>query len=411
MITKIQKLGLPNTLTLVSRLGFVEMGLVVVLALALVLGVGAMQAKAATTFAVNAITETGPLTISSSSVGSGAIVVGTATSTSAMTFGLSTAGQTVNVGTGAGVTTLNLGTANTSGVITIGATGQTGNVIIFGAITGGSNALFNNTTTANTTILAAATSGTITIGGTAQTGTITLGSSSGNGIIAIGAGAGVTTIQLGVGDGADIITVGDANADVSIVDAQWGVTAAGVVTAVTVNTTGNGADGSVRTAAGIAGAPAYSFTGDTDTGMRNSADGELTFASNAGSAVTMSNTGISATGGIKSSSLTSGIGYTAGGAVTQGTNRTTGVTLNTMAGAITLVSAAGTSTPQSFTVTNSAITATDVIIVNQKSGTDIYSIFVTAVAGGSFRITFFNSSGTNTEQPVFNFAVIRAIAS
>lgn len=106
-----------------------------------------------------------------------------------------------------------------------------------------------------------------------------------------------------------------------------------------------------------------------------------------------------------------GIGYSAGSAVTQGTNRTTGVTINAYAGAITLVSAAGSATPASFTVTNNKVAATDTIVVVQKSGTDLYEIHVTAVAAGSFRITSFTTGGTTTEQPVFNFVVVRAAAS
>jgi hypothetical protein len=118
------------------------------------------------------------------------------------------------------------------------------------------------------------------------------------------------------------------------------------------------------------------------------------------------------TNGVTSNSATAGIGYAtgAGGAVTQLTNRTTGVTLNTVSGAITLVSAAGSTSWQSFTVTNSAVAATDVVIVNQKSGTDLYEIHVTAVAAGSFRISYKTTAGTTTEQPVFNFAVIKAVA-
>jgi hypothetical protein len=117
------------------------------------------------------------------------------------------------------------------------------------------------------------------------------------------------------------------------------------------------------------------------------------------------------TNGVTSNSATAGIGYAtgAGGVVTQGTNRTTGVTLNTVSGAITLVSAAGTTSWQSFTVTNSTVAATDVVIVNQKSGTDLYEIHVTAVAAGSFRISYKTTAGTTTEQPVFNFAVIKAV--
>lgn len=122
---------------------------------------------------------------------------------------------------------------------------------------------------------------------------------------------------------------------------------------------------------------------------------------------------LSAASSVKSAHATAGIGYAtgAGGAVTQGTSRTTAVELNTVAGAITLVSAAGSLTPASFTVTNSAVAATDVVVLSQKSGTDIYDLSVSAVADGSFRITFNTKSGTTTEQPVINFAVIKGVAA
>jgi hypothetical protein len=106
-----------------------------------------------------------------------------------------------------------------------------------------------------------------------------------------------------------------------------------------------------------------------------------------------------------------GYGTGSGGAVTQATSRTTGVTLNKTNGAITLVSAAGSTSWQSFTVTNSTVAATDVVHVSQKSGTDLYEIHVTAVAAGSFRISFKTTAGTTTEQPVFNFAVIKAVTA
>jgi hypothetical protein len=123
-------------------------------------------------------------------------------------------------------------------------------------------------------------------------------------------------------------------------------------------------------------------------------------------------TSLAATGAVTSSG-TAGVGYAtgAGGAVTQLTSRTTGVTLNKTTGAITLFSAAGTTTAATFTVTNSTVAATDVIILNQKSGTDLYDLMVTAVAAGSFNITFRTTGGTTTETPVFNFAVIKAVAA
>jgi hypothetical protein len=106
-----------------------------------------------------------------------------------------------------------------------------------------------------------------------------------------------------------------------------------------------------------------------------------------------------------------GYGTGSGGTVAQATSRTTGVTLNKTNGSITLVSAAGTATWQSFTVTNSTVAVSDTVIVSQRSGADLYQIFVTNVAAGSFRISFATTGGTTTEQPVFNFAVIKAVTA
>ena len=135
-------------------------------------------------------------------------------------------------------------------------------------------------------------------------------------------------------------------------------------------------------------------------------------ASNATKKVTVTNL-FTTPVAILSTSPTLGVGYStgAGGAVTQLTSRTTGVTLNKVSGAITLFSAAGSATPASFTVTNSAVVATDTISINQKSGTDKYHLLITAVGAGSFQVTFFTTGGTTTEQPVFNFNVIKGVAA
>lgn len=124
-----------------------------------------------------------------------------------------------------------------------------------------------------------------------------------------------------------------------------------------------------------------------------------------------------ASGSVKSLSASAGIGYAtgSGGTVTQASNRNTGVTLNTVSGAITLVSALNAAvsgaTANSFTVTNSSVAAADTITVSQKSGTDKYLIFVTTVAAGSFVLTFYTTGGTSTEQPVFTFNVIKGVTS
>ncbi len=137
-------------------------------------------------------------------------------------------------------------------------------------------------------------------------------------------------------------------------------------------------------------------------------------SSTTGSAMIFANTGeITSKAGLLSTSPTAGIGYGtgAGGTVTQITGRTTGVTLNKVTGTITLVSAAGSTAWQSFTVTNSAVGAADTIIPNQVSGTDLYMLHITNIAAGSFRITFATTGGTTTEQPVFRFTVIKSVSS
>jgi hypothetical protein len=109
----------------------------------------------------------------------------------------------------------------------------------------------------------------------------------------------------------------------------------------------------------------------------------------------------------------SGFGYPTGmgGAVTQGTSRTTAVTLNKVCGAITLFSAAGSATFATFTVNNSMVAANDTIRLTQQSGTtDIYHLIAKAGAG-SFTINFATTGGTTTEQPVINFAIIKGANS
>ncbi len=88
------------------------------------------------------------------------------------------------------------------------------------------------------------------------------------------------------------------------------------------------------------------------------------------------------------------IGPTTGGAVTQATSKATGVTLNTASGQITLDDASlAAATEVSFVVTNSEVSATDVVVVNHASGgtAGAYFLQVTTVGAGSFTITVFKS--------------------
>lgn len=130
--------------------------------------------------------------------------------------------------------------------------------------------------------------------------------------------------------------------------------------------------------------------------------------------------GIVTAKGITSSSSSAGIGYAtgAGASVTQITNRTTGVTVTGVSGAITTdntsLAAEGTA---KFTVTNTSVAIGDVVIVSQQSGSDGGGtiVHVTTVAAGSFQIAVYNgnvAAGTaETGAIIINFAIIKAVSA
>ncbi len=128
----------------------------------------------------------------------------------------------------------------------------------------------------------------------------------------------------------------------------------------------------------------------------------------------LSNTGtIAATGSVTSSSPTAGMGYAtgAGGTVTQATSKSTGVTMNKVAGQITMNNAAlGAGSEVTFTVTNSAVASADVpYAVHASAGTaGAYNVNANSVAAGSFAITVSNlSGGSLSEAIVLNFVIFK----
>ncbi len=131
--------------------------------------------------------------------------------------------------------------------------------------------------------------------------------------------------------------------------------------------------------------------------------------------VDLSTNAVRATGGLLS--YGGGVGYTtgAGGTVTQATSKATGVTLNKTTGTITMNAAAlAATTSVGFTLTNSLIAATDVVLVSIKSGAtaDSYTVTVDAVAAGSCRISLRNvTAGSLSEAVVLSFAVIKGVAA
>lgn len=114
------------------------------------------------------------------------------------------------------------------------------------------------------------------------------------------------------------------------------------------------------------------------------------------------------------------LGYTTGqgGTATQLTSKSTGVTLNAVSGQITMHNASlGHDTNVQFTLTNSFIDITDVIIVNVKDSVGSaseYLVGVTTVASGSCEImlrNISNDNNTKSDAVKLQFAVIKAVNS
>jgi hypothetical protein len=106
------------------------------------------------------------------------------------------------------------------------------------------------------------------------------------------------------------------------------------------------------------------------------------------------------------------LGYNASaqGTVTQATSKATGVTLNKSCGQITMNAASlAAGTTVLFTLTNSTLTAKDVLIVNVGSGgtSGAYWPYVANVAAGTAVIGVYNNTASPlAEAIVINYAVI-----
>jgi hypothetical protein len=109
-------------------------------------------------------------------------------------------------------------------------------------------------------------------------------------------------------------------------------------------------------------------------------------------------------------------GYVAGegGTVAQATDKSTGVTLSKKCGQITMNAAAlAADTTVSFTLTNTEVVATDIIVLNHVSGGTAGSYLLNAQAGsGSASINVRNiTGGSLSEAIVIGFAIVKAVIS
>jgi hypothetical protein len=144
--------------------------------------------------------------------------------------------------------------------------------------------------------------------------------------------------------------------------------------------------------------------------------GNTTSTGSITSIVNITSTGnITAAGNVLISG-TGKLGYTtgSGGTVTQATSKSTGVALNKTNGQITLNSAAlAADTTVSFTITNTTIAASDVLVLNHISGGTPGSYLLNAQASaGSAIINVRNITAASlSEAIVLAFVVIKAVTA
>jgi len=103
-----------------------------------------------------------------------------------------------------------------------------------------------------------------------------------------------------------------------------------------------------------------------------------------------------------------------GGTVTQATSKATAVTLNKKCGQITMHNASlAAATTVTFTLTNSTIAATDLLVLNHVSGGTAGAYLLNAqTAAGSVSINVRNvTAGALSEAIVIGFAVIKAVTA
>lgn len=208
-------------------------------------------------------------------------------------------------------------------------------------------------------------------------------------------------------------TISSTDANGNIVLAPNGT---GTVNIDKANITGGAITGAVSFAGG-------SFTGitlisaTTVTGTTTTNGGNLRLTSNTLSSTDTNGNITISPNGTGEIIMTKPMGYggaSTGGTVTQLTSRTTSVTLNKLCGQITLFagSIAGLSS-QEFSLSNSFIDATDVVLVSFASGLTSaqYDVTVTQTDVGSCKIAIHNvnNSATGTDTPVINFIVVKAV--
>ncbi len=347
---------------------------------------------------IGAIVSPAGITILSVSAGATPASVGTTPGTAAPTLPLAT-----NIGGATSIATTGAGGKGGDASITTGAGGTAALAATAG--TGGAGGDFSLTTGAGAA--------------SAVTGTGT-GTGGKGGAIALTTGiGGATSVSTGV-------NVGGASGAIALATAAGGASTNG-----SSNTGGASGVITIATGAGGTGATAQGNSGSItlSTGATTGTAGSIILAPAGVTAITAAATvtitpatqitgALTLLAGALSSSAALGIGYKtgAGGVVTQASNRSTVVTCNTVVGQITGNAASlAASTSATFTVINTTVAATDLILLSVVSGptanTSIFSIG--SVGSGLFTIRAENIATVagDVGAPVLNFAVIKGAIS
>jgi len=141
------------------------------------------------------------------------------------------------------------------------------------------------------------------------------------------------------------------------------------------------------------------------------ATGTVALVAGSSSQVTYNDAGAQAGGNLAYDKTAGTFGYGTGrGTVTQETNKNTGVTLNAPCGAVTMHNdALAADTTVSFTLTNSSITANDILLLNHISGGTAGAYVLNAqAAAGSASVNVRNiTAGSLSEAIVIGFAIIK----
>jgi len=119
---------------------------------------------------------------------------------------------------------------------------------------------------------------------------------------------------------------------------------------------------------------------------------------------------------IRSPNAAGGVGYAtgAGGTVSQSTSKSTGVTLSKASGQITMNNAAlAAGTIVSFTLRNTSIAATDLLVLNHISGGTLgaYTLNAACAAGSAVIYVRNNTARSLSEAIVIQFALIKGVNS